>query len=95
MYLSIFLSVSVGLAGSARVLGKGSMHVGPGRWLCAPETETRHKHSFYLILLANEGQTVMGLRSRASNYRRQVSWILWRGDARGLMSSASLLISSK
>lgn len=71
------------------------MHVDPGRWLCAPETQARHKHSFYLILLAHEGQTVMGLRSGASNYRRQVSRIPWRGDARGLMSSASRLISSK
>lgn len=37
----------------------------------------------------------MGLRKKASNYRRQVPQILWRGDARGLMSSAALLISSK
>lgn len=55
----------------------------------------RQKHSFYFILLANEGQTVMGLRKETSNYRRQVPQILWRGDARDLMSSAALLISSK
>lgn len=75
-------------------LGKGSMRVGLGRRLCASETEAKHKHSFYFIL-ADKGQTVMGLRKKASNYRRQVPQILWRGDARGLMSSAALLISSK
>lgn len=77
------------------ILGKGSSCVGLGRWLCAPETEARLKHSFYFILLANEGQTVTSFRKEVSNYRRQLLRILWRGDARGLMSSVPLLISSK
>lgn len=63
MYLSASLSLSlswktdrVGCVCVGWILGKGRMCVGLERWLCAPETEARLKHSFYFILLANEGQ---------------------------------------
>lgn len=46
-------------------VGKGSMHVDLGRWPRASETEARYKHSFYFILCAAEGQTVMSLRKEA------------------------------
>lgn len=66
--LSILLhwkTLSAGQTGSERVLGKGSICVDLGRWLCASETEAGHKHSFYFILHAAEGQTVTGLRKEA------------------------------